>query len=177
MLKIVLIDSSINNSKQNALSVLQCNKDADIIYTFDYRYRMFISVKDAISYIRDDITAFTSPCAYYDMVLSILNNVRTARSPQVFIASQGIDDCSVLTNEFCFRNYLNHFEIIHPGSLSLVDSASPIPNSRSILDRLNSLSLINLLRLPGVDDEYYDSPDEYMSSQDYEDDDEMLIVL
>lgn len=161
-MKILIIDTSHNSSMPKVRTFLHFHSDADLIYTFDFLYSEYKSAADLHSDLEEYPTEFfKSPCAYYDAVTSILGNVRKMNPDSVIIYSPGIDECSRLSSEFLYENYIQHFEMYYPGILdinfSAIDFSLPLPSVKSPLKKLfGRLPIWNALRLDDEDDDYDD---------------------
>ncbi len=124
-MKIIVIDTSHNSSLQKVKAFLNRYSDADIIYTFDYMYCEYASVDDLIADLEElPEEFFTKPCAYYDMVVSILGKVRKLPAISTIIYSPQIDECSRLSSEYLYDCNIRHFEMYHPDVLDINYSAT-----------------------------------------------------
>jgi hypothetical protein len=164
-MKILIIDTSHNSSLPKVRTFLHFHSDADLVYTFDFLYSEYSSLTE----LHSDLEGypeefFRNPCAYYDAVTSILGSVRKLHPTSVIIYSPGIDECSRLSSEFLYENYIQHFEIYNPGVLdinfSAIDFSLPLPSVKSPLKKLfEKLPFRDILSLDGDDDydDYYDA--------------------
>ncbi len=123
-MKIIVVDTSHNSSLQKVKPFLSRHSDADVIYTFDYMYCEYPTVDDLYSDMDEFPEEFFSkPCAYYDIVVSILGKVRKLPAKSIIIYSPQIDECSRLSSEYLYDCNIEHFELYHPGILDINYSA------------------------------------------------------
>ncbi len=141
-MKILIVDTSHNSSAQKVKAFLYRHSDADIVFSFDHFYSEYPSAKDLmedIEEIPDEF--FLSPCAYYDMTTYILGKIRKLPAKAIIIYSPQIDECSRLSNEFLYDNYMQHFNAYNPGILDLNYSAIEyaIPSLPSVKTPIKNL--------------------------------------
>ena len=119
-MKIIAIDTSHNASLQKAKAFLKHHPDADKIFTFDYLLCEYTTTTDLFSDLEElPEEFFTKPCAYYDMVVSVLGRVRKSYADSIIIYSPQIDECSRLSSEYLYDNNILHFNTYHPGILNI----------------------------------------------------------
>ena len=159
-MKILIIDTSHNSSMPKVRTFLHFHTDADLIYTFDFLYSEYKSAADLHADIEEYPTEFfRRPCAYYDVVTSILGKARKLNPDTIIVYSPCIDECSRLSSEFLYENYIQHFEMYNPGILDInfssIDFSLPLPSVKSPLKKLfEKLPLWNALGFDDTDDEY-----------------------
>lgn len=124
-MKIIAVDTSHNSSLQKVKAFLSRHSDADIIYTFDYMYCEYSTISDLYSDL-DEFPEefFTKPCAYYDVVVSILGKGRKLSADSIIIYSPQIDECSRLSSEYLYDCNIEHFNLYYPDILDINYSAT-----------------------------------------------------
>ena len=110
-MKALILDVSYNSSRSEVNRTLQRNRDAVLIYAFDSQIYMYDSIHDLEADIKNDTEFFTRPGAYFDMVISILSDIRQYPASEIVICSPQIDNCSRFTTEVRFNNYIRHFNL------------------------------------------------------------------
>lgn len=110
-MKALILDVSYNSSRSEVNRTLQRNRDAVLIYAFDSQIYMYDSIHDLEADIRYDTEFFTRAGAYYDMVISILSDIRQYPASEIVICSPRIDNCSRFTTKERFNNYIRHFNL------------------------------------------------------------------
>ena len=168
-MKAIVVDVSRNSSYQKVMTFLSHHNDAEIIYTFDYLYNKYDSIDDLLSDMNDlSDTFFVSACAYYDMTTSILGLLRKEPVDSIVVYSPQIDECSRLSSEWLYDNYILHFNIYSDTKLDIhfeemLYIFKPKANPFKVLfDRFSLKNFINMLSYQ--DDDYHGSEDDFYSA-------------
>ncbi len=163
-MKIIIIDTSHNSSITKVRAFLNHHSDAEKVFTFDVMSWEYSTVED----FEEDLDEcpeefFSKPCAYYDLVVAILGKVRKTGADSIIVYSPQIDECSRLSSEFLFDNFIKHFDMYNPRILDinysnleyiphLVKVKNPI---KGLLSRF-SLPSLDLFGLDNDSDDYDD---------------------
>jgi hypothetical protein len=168
-MKIIIIDTSRNSSSSKVKAFLSHHSDADRVFSFDHMYREYASVDDLgkeLSQQPEDF--FSKPCAYYDMLVSILGKVRKSAPDTVLVFSPETDDCSRLSNEEHFDAFILHYEKYNCGSLDIsyssLDLLPSIRHTRSPLKELMSHFPLFSWNIFGINDDSDDYTDDFYSA-------------
>lgn len=138
--------------------------DADMVFTFDSMSWEYGTVEDLEAEIDEAQEEFFSkPCAYFDLVVALLGRIRTMGADSIIVYSPQIDECSRLSGEFLYDNFILHFIRYNPGVLNInysnleyiPDLVRVIHPFRGIIDRLH-LPKIDVFGLDNDIDDYDD---------------------
>lgn len=170
-MKAIVVDVSRNSSYQKVMSFLSHHNDAQIIYTFDNLYCKYDSIEELLSDLEDlSDTFFVSACAYYDMTTSILGLLRKEPVDSIIVYSPQIDECSRLSSEWLYDNYIRHFNTYSGTRLDINFSgmlynfnpkASPF---KTFFNRFSLKNFINMISFHEDNDEYYEPDDDFYSA-------------
>ncbi len=169
-MKIIIIDISHNSSITKVRAFLNHHSDAEKVFTFDaisWEYSTVEDLEEDLDECPDEF--FSKPCAYYDLVVAILGKVRKTCADSIIVYSPQIDDCSRLSSEFLFDNFIRHFEMYNPGILDInYSNLEYIPRlvvkvKNPLKDLLSRFSLPRL-ELFGLDNDSDDYDDFYSAS-------------
>ena len=164
-MKILIIDISHNSSMAKVRTFLHFHSDANLIYTFDFLDTEYNSAAELYADLEEYPSEFfKSPCAYYDSVTSILGSITKMVTDSVIIYSPCIDECSRLSSEFLYENYLHYFgKYNNSGVLDInfnaIDFRMPLPSVKSPLKKI--LKKITSWTAFGTDDSEEDCEDFY----------------
>ena len=170
-MKAIVVDVSRNSSYQKVITFLSHHKDAEIIYTFDYLYNRYDSIEDLLTDLDEQSDSFfVDACAYYDMVTSILGLLRKETVDSIIVYSPQIDECSRLSSEWLYDNYILHFNTYSGTSLDINFAGmlyNITPKTNPFKTFFNSFSLknfINMITFNGDNDEYYGDDNDFYSA-------------
>ncbi len=95
-----------------------------MVFTFDAASWEYATAED----LEKELDAcpqefFSKPCAYYDMVMTILGKVRTLCADSIIVYSPQVDECSRLATEFLYNNFIRHFVMYNSAGLDINYSA------------------------------------------------------
>jgi len=150
-MKVLLIDISYNSSYEKVTRFLQSHKNAELVYIFDYEYAAYFSSQEVLDELHESQNDyFTHPCAYHDLLIKLLGKLRrTGRQYDVFICSEGIDDCSIYSSLESFENYIYHLQVT--SGINVNDASALLWNEsdyNSIIESDSFISRIHNKFLP-----------------------------
>ena len=126
-MKTIIVDISYNSSMNATKAFLKSNMDASRVYCFDHILYQYTSTKALMMDLNEHPDRFfEKPCAFFDCVMTALSKERRLKSRSILICSPQVDDCSRMSDDERFDNYIIHFmknnnidlQLSHPSSYS-----------------------------------------------------------
>ena len=110
-MKAIIVDISYNASMNATKAFLKANINASRVYCFDHELYRYSSTEAFITDLnKHPDWFFEKPCAFFDCVTAALSKERRLKSRSVLICSPQEDDCSRLSDDERFSNYIFHYE-------------------------------------------------------------------
>lgn len=111
--KLYIIDVSINSSEREVIDFIEsiCEGPLRAIAVFDNKYCVYTNTDELLDDLENDPDNFFQyPAAYFDCVIGILSHARKMSFDEIMVVSPEVDDCSILSNEDSFDNYIFHYQ-------------------------------------------------------------------